>query len=83
MWYFSRPARMWSNASSTLSANCNILYSSSLMVPQLTMAFQFSTLSQYLRPLQVDYLLTRFKEGTPNNQTQNNLRASTGIVIHF
>jgi hypothetical protein len=36
-----------------------------------------------LRPLQVDYLLTRFKEGTPNNQTQNNLRASTGIVIHF
>jgi opacity protein-like surface antigen len=36
-----------------------------------------------LRPLQVDYLLTRFKEGTPNNQSQNNLRASTGIVIHF
>jgi outer membrane immunogenic protein len=36
-----------------------------------------------LRPLQVDYLLTRFKEGTPNNQTQNNLRASTGIVFHF
>jgi outer membrane immunogenic protein len=35
------------------------------------------------RPLQVDYLLTRFSEGTPNNQTQNNLRASTGIVIHF
>jgi opacity protein-like surface antigen len=36
-----------------------------------------------LRPLEVDYLLTRFNEGTPNNQTQNNLRASTGIVIHF
>ena len=36
-----------------------------------------------IRPLQVDYLLTRFSEGTPNNQTQNNLRASTGIVIHF
>ena len=36
-----------------------------------------------LRPLQVDYLLTRFPEGSPNNQTQNNLRASTGIVIHF
>jgi opacity protein-like surface antigen len=36
-----------------------------------------------LRPLQVDYLLTRFAEGTTNNQTQNNLRASTGIVIHF
>jgi outer membrane immunogenic protein len=36
-----------------------------------------------LRPLQVDYLMTRFPEGTPNNQTQNNLRASTGIVVHF
>lgn len=36
-----------------------------------------------LRPLQVDYLLTRFKQGTPNNQNQNNLRASTGFVIHF
>jgi hypothetical protein len=36
-----------------------------------------------IRPLQVDYLLTRFSEGTSNNQTQNNLRASTGIVIHF
>jgi outer membrane immunogenic protein len=36
-----------------------------------------------LRPLQVDYLLTRFAEGTPNRQTQNNLRASTGLVIHF
>lgn len=36
-----------------------------------------------LRPLQVDYLLTRFNEGTPNNQNQNNLRASTGFLIHF
>jgi hypothetical protein len=36
-----------------------------------------------LRPLQVDYLMTRFPEGTPSHQTQNNLRASTGIVIHF
>lgn len=35
------------------------------------------------RPLQVDYLLTRFAEGAANNQNQNNLRASTGIVIHF
>jgi outer membrane immunogenic protein len=35
------------------------------------------------RPLQVDYLMTRFPAGTPNNQTQNNLRASTGIVMHF
>jgi outer membrane immunogenic protein len=36
-----------------------------------------------LRPLQVDYLMTRFPEGTSSNQTQNNLRASTGVVIHF
>jgi opacity protein-like surface antigen len=36
-----------------------------------------------LRPLQVDYLMTRFPEGTPNNQTQNNLRVSTGILVHF
>lgn len=36
-----------------------------------------------LQPLKVDYLLTRFSEGTLNNQNQNNLRASTGIVIHF
>jgi opacity protein-like surface antigen len=36
-----------------------------------------------IRPLQVDYLLTRFPEGTGSNQTQNNLRASTGILIHF
>lgn len=36
-----------------------------------------------LRPLQVDYLLTRFKEGGTNNVNQNNLRASTGFVIHF
>jgi outer membrane immunogenic protein len=36
-----------------------------------------------LRPLEVDYLLTRFAQGTPNNQSQNNLRASTGIVFHF
>jgi outer membrane immunogenic protein len=36
-----------------------------------------------LRPLQVDYLMTRFQEGTTSNQTQNNLRVSTGIVVHF
>jgi hypothetical protein len=36
-----------------------------------------------LRPLQVDYLMTRFPEGTASTQTQNNLRASTGIVMHF
>jgi len=36
-----------------------------------------------LEPLKVDYLLTRFSEGTLNNQNQNNLRASTGFVVHF
>jgi opacity protein-like surface antigen len=36
-----------------------------------------------LRPLQVDYLLTRFTEGTTGNQTQNGLRASAGVVVHF
>lgn len=39
-----------------------------------------------IRPLQVDYLLTRFPEGassTANRQNQNNLRASAGVVIHF
>ena len=36
-----------------------------------------------VRPLQVDYLLTRFNEATTNNQTQNGLRASAGVVVHF
>ncbi len=37
-----------------------------------------------IRPLQFDYLLTHFPEITNgNNQTQNNLRVSTGIVFHF
>jgi len=37
-----------------------------------------------IRPVQFDYLLTHFPEGTNgNNQTQNNLRVSTGIVFHF
>lgn len=36
-----------------------------------------------LQPLKVDYLPTRFSEGTLNNQTQNNLRVSTGVVAHF
>ena len=37
-----------------------------------------------IRPLKVDYLLTRFNELTPNNrQDQNNLRVSTGIVFRF
>jgi hypothetical protein len=36
-----------------------------------------------LRPLDVDYLPTRFPEVAAGRQTQNNLRASTGIVFHF
>ncbi len=37
-----------------------------------------------IRPVQFDYLLTHFPEITNgNNQTQNNLRVSTGIVFHF
>ena len=40
-----------------------------------------------IRPLKVDYLLTRFNEfnnlNTLGTQTQNNLRVSTGIVFRF
>jgi outer membrane protein W len=36
-----------------------------------------------LRPLDVDYLPTRFPEVAAGRQTQDNLRASTGIVFHF
>jgi hypothetical protein len=41
-----------------------------------------------LRPIQADYLLTRFKEFdafavTDNRFTQNNARLSTGVVFHF
>jgi len=36
-----------------------------------------------IRPLQVDYLMTRFSEVTSDAQTQNNLRVSTGIVFRF
>ena len=36
-----------------------------------------------LRPMQVDYLMTRFPETTSGNQTQNNLRVSTGVVLRF
>ena len=42
-----------------------------------------------IRPLKVDYLLTRFNEfdtttlNTTGRQTQNNLRVSTGIVFRF
>ncbi len=36
-----------------------------------------------VRPLQLDYLLTRFNEASRNAQTQNNLRVSTGVVFRF
>jgi opacity protein-like surface antigen len=38
-----------------------------------------------LRPIQADYLLTRFKEfvETSDRPTQANLRLSTGVVFHF
>jgi opacity protein-like surface antigen len=36
-----------------------------------------------IRPAQVEYLLTRFQEGTSGNQTQNNLRVSAGVVFSF
>lgn len=36
-----------------------------------------------LRPLQVEYLLTRFQETSVGNQAQNNLRVSTGVVFRF
>lgn len=36
-----------------------------------------------IRPVKVDYLLTRFSESAPSRQSQNNLRVSTGIVFRF
>jgi outer membrane immunogenic protein len=35
------------------------------------------------RPIKLDYLMTRFSETGIGNQTQNNLRVSTGIVFRF
>ena len=36
-----------------------------------------------VRPLQVDYLLTRFNEGAIHAKSENNLRVSSGVVFHF
>jgi Outer membrane protein beta-barrel domain len=36
-----------------------------------------------IRPVQADYLLTRFGVGTLGTQTQNNVRISTGFVVRF
>jgi len=36
-----------------------------------------------IRPVKVDYLITRFSETGSSAQTQNNLRVSTGIVFRF
>jgi opacity protein-like surface antigen len=36
-----------------------------------------------IRPVKVDYLLTRFSETGTGAQSQNNLRVSTGVVFRF
>jgi opacity protein-like surface antigen len=36
-----------------------------------------------VRPVKVDYLMTRFSETPSGTNTQNNLRVSTGIVFRF
>ena len=36
-----------------------------------------------IRPVQADYLLTRFGVGTRGTQSQNNVRLSTGFVFRF
>ena len=36
-----------------------------------------------IRPVKLDYLITRFSETGSGAQTQNNLRVSTGIVFRF
>jgi opacity protein-like surface antigen len=36
-----------------------------------------------IRPFQADYLMTRFGVGATGTQTQNNVRISTGFVLHF
>jgi len=36
-----------------------------------------------LRPIEVDYLLSHFNEFGNGAQNQNNLRVSTGVVLHF
>jgi opacity protein-like surface antigen len=36
-----------------------------------------------IRPVQVEYLLTRFNELGLGAENQNNLRVSTGVVFHF
>jgi opacity protein-like surface antigen len=36
-----------------------------------------------IRPVQADYLLTRFGVGTAGTQSQNNVRLSTGFVFRF
>jgi opacity protein-like surface antigen len=36
-----------------------------------------------IRPLQAEYLMTRFGEGTLGTRTQNNLRVATGFLFRF
>jgi hypothetical protein len=37
----------------------------------------------WIRPVQAEYLLTRFREGTLGTRDQNNVRISTGFVFRF
>jgi len=36
-----------------------------------------------IRPFQTEYLLTRFREGTPSARNENSFRVSTGFVLRF
>ena len=41
------------------------------------------TFARLMHARYFEYLLTRFPETTSSRETQNNLRVSTGIVLHF
>ena len=36
-----------------------------------------------IRPIQVNYLFTRFPNGTNDHQTSDNFRLTTGLVVRF
>ena len=36
-----------------------------------------------IRLVQIEYLLSRFREGSPNRVTQHNLRVTTGVLFRF
>jgi opacity protein-like surface antigen len=70
-----------------------IAHGSSLFVPGSQNAFAMSVGGGFdyrvtnhfsLRPIQVDYLVTCMKEfNSGNGDTQNNLRVSSGLLVHF